>query len=326
MDQENHLTPEIEIESAASGPASSPEPPRSLESVAPLESVPPGEQAADQATDSAVSEDAGPVAEEASANPPAAPPAAVVRNETWWETLRSLLVVLIAVVSIRTFVAEATVIPTGSMESTILIGDHVFLNKLLYGPEIPYTAWRLPVLRQIHRGDIVAFHYPVNPAQMFVKRVIAMGGDTLKIVNKRVYVNGVPLKEPYAQFVPDANMPLIVNFPPRLDEIPTLPAWEGLDPKWAHEMPMFIQPDGLHVPQGYFFAMGDNRDNSDDSRFWGFVPVQNVVGEPLFVYWSYDAPTGDWVADSLTARLRFDASIVKNFLSRTRWARTGKAF
>src|SRR5271169_3922217 len=89
-------------------------------------------------------------------------PAKPERQETVWDTLRSLLIVLVGVLCIRTFVAEATVIPTGSMESTILIGDHVFLNKLLYGPEIPYTSWRLPVLRQIHRGDIVAFHYPRN--------------------------------------------------------------------------------------------------------------------------------------------------------------------
>lgn len=299
MDQE--MENPGEIASAASGPASPPEP------------------AGGAGEPDRVPAEAVPVAT-------MAPPAVVVRGETWWETLRSLLVVLIAVVSIRTFVAEATVIPTGSMESTILIGDHVFLNKLLYGPEIPYTSWRLPVLRPIHRGDIVAFHYPVNPSQMFVKRVIAVGGDVIRIADKKVYINGQPQNEPYAQFDASAIMPLIVNFPPRLQEIPTLPAWEGLDPKWAHEMPKYIRADGLHVPEGTFFAMGDNRDNSDDSRFWGFVPVESVVGEPLFVYWSYDAPTKDWVAESLAARLQFDASIVKNFLKRTRWSRTGKAF
>lgn len=325
MEQENRPTPENEAVEIASGPVSAPEPPAWKE-----ESAPGEEQQAAGSSPEVTSQPAPSAAPAATEAPASAQPQAPARQaghgETWWETLRSLIVVLIAVVSIRTFVAEATVIPTGSMENTILIGDHVFLNKLLYGPEIPYTSWRLPVLRQIHRGDIVAFHYPVNPSQMFVKRVIAMGGDVIRIVNKQVYVNGVRLYEPYAQFEPDANMPLILNFPPRLEEIPTLPAWEGLDPKWAHEMPKYIQPDGLHVPEGYFFAMGDNRDNSDDSRFWGFVPVQNVVGEPLFVYWSYDAPTRDWVADSLTERLRFDASIAKNFLKRTRWSRTGKAF
>lgn len=326
MNQENHPNPENEAIEAASGPASGPEPPAWKEESAPLEEPQGAEPSGEAAGDAPPPEVSAASTGEPAPPQPQVTARAAVPGETWWETLRSLIVVLIAVVSIRTFIAEATVIPTGSMESTILIGDHVFLNKLLYGPEIPYTSWRLPVLRQIHRGDIVAFHYPVNPSQMFVKRVIAMGGDVIKIVNKQVYVNGVRISEPYAQFDPGANMPLIVNFPPRLEEIPTLPAWEGLDPKWAHEMPKYIQPDGLHVPEGCFFAMGDNRDNSDDSRFWGFVPVQSVVGEPLFVYWSYDAPTRDWVSDSLTERLHFDASIVKNFLRRTRWSRTGKAF
>src|SRR5215469_2534756 len=105
------------------------------------------------------------------------------RAEGAWETLRSLLVVLVGVFCIRTFIAEATVIPTGSMEKTILVGDHVFLNKLLYGPRIPYSNWRIPPLRQVHRDDIVAFHYPRNPSVMFVKRVIGVGGDVVKVVN-----------------------------------------------------------------------------------------------------------------------------------------------
>src|SRR5271157_1282195 len=122
------------------------------------------------------------------------------RPETVWDTLRSLLIVLVGVLCIRTFVAEATVIPTGSMESTILIGDHVFLNKLLYGPRFPYTSLRLPPLREIHRQDIVAFRYPRNPSVMFVKRVVGVGGDIVKIEGKKVYLNGRPLFEPYAQF------------------------------------------------------------------------------------------------------------------------------
>ena len=107
-----------------------------------------------------------------------------------WDTLRSLLIVLVGVLCIRTFVAEATVIPTGSMESTILIGDHVFLNKLLYGPRLPYTSLRMPPLKEIHRLDIVAFRYPRNPSVMFVKRVIGVGGDVVKIEDKKVYLNG----------------------------------------------------------------------------------------------------------------------------------------
>lgn len=255
-----------------------------------------------------------------------ASPAKSSGGEGLWETLRSLLIVLIGVFCIRTFVAEATVIPTGSMENTILVGDHVFLNKLLYGPQVPFTNWRLPPLRTVHRQDIVAFHNPRNPSVMFVKRVIGVGGDVIKVVNKKVYVNGQPLAEPYVEFQDSYHIPLRDNFPPPIEQISTLPAVSGLDPNWAREMPGYIRSDGLHVPEGCLFTMGDNRDNSLDSRYWGFVPVEDVVGEPLFVYWSYDAPTKDWINDDLVSRLRFDRDILLNFITKTRWERTGRSF
>ncbi len=248
------------------------------------------------------------------------------RGDGVWETIRSLLIVLVGVFAIRTFVGEATVIPTGSMENTILIGDHVFLNKLLYGPRLPYTDLRIPPLRHVHREDIVAFRYPVNPSVMFVKRVIGVGGDTIKIINKHVYVDGKLLKEPYAHFDSNSIFPLRDNFPPPVNIIDTLPAAWGLNSNWAHEMPQFIHGGKLRVPEGYLFVLGDNRDDSLDSRFWGFVPLGNVVGEPLFVYWSYNAPTHDWVDDSWTDKLHFDGSILVNFFSKTRWKRMGKVF
>jgi signal peptidase I len=236
------------------------------------------------------------------------------------------LTVLIAVFFIRTFVTEATVIPTGSMEKTILIGDHVFLDKLLYGPRLPFTSVRVPPLKTVRRQEIVAFRYPLNPSVMFVKRVIGVGGDLIRIKDKKVFVNGQRLAEPYAQYQFTSMFPLRDNFPPPVDQIATLPAAWGLDPGWAREMAQFIENDGLRVPPGYLFMMGDNRDNSLDSRFWGFVPVENVVGEPLFVYWSYDAPSRDWTAEDLTDRVRFNLSIVWNFIRRTRWSRTGMIF
>jgi signal peptidase I len=257
---------------------------------------------------------------------PATPPPRPRKREGAWETLRSLLVVLVAVFFIRTFIAEATVIPTASMEQTILIGDHVFLNKLLYGPRLPYTSLRIPAFRSVRRQEIAAFRYPRNPTVMFVKRVIAVGGDVLRIENKRVLVNGQALDEPYVQFQSSTIFPLRDNFPPPVSQIETLPAAWGLDPGWAREMPLYIQKDGLRVPPGYIFVMGDNRDNSLDSRFWGFVPQDQVIGEPLFIYWSYDAPSRDWTAEGLAARVRFDLSILWNFLHRTRWSRTGKIF
>jgi signal peptidase I len=261
-----------------------------------------------------------------STEPVSPPPQRPSRHDGLWETVRSLLIVLVGVFCIRTFVAEATVIPTGSMENTILIGDHVFLNKLLYGPQLPYTDVRFPRIAPIHRGDIVAFHYPVNPSQMFVKRVIGVGGDVVRVIDKKVFVDGKALDEPYVHFMSPAIFPLRDDFPPPVREINELPAAWGLDPTWAREMPHYIHKDGLHVPKGYLFVMGDNRDDSLDSRFWGFVPMQNVVGEPLFVYWSYNAPSKEWLDDSLHDRLKFDASILWNFFARTRWSRMGKIF
>ncbi len=254
------------------------------------------------------------------------PPSGASPARAAWETVSSILVIVLAVICIRTFVAEATVIPTGSMEKTILIGDHVFLDKLLYGPRLPYTAWRLPPLRKVRRQDIAAFRYPRNPSVMFVKRVIGVGDDVVRIESRKVFVNDQPLKEPYTQYQSFNLLPLRDNFPPRPSELEILPAAWGLDPNWAREMPTYIQKDGLHVPPGYLFVMGDNRDNSLDSRFWGFVPEENVVGEPLFVYWSYDAPTGEWTKEDLIGRLRFDVSILWGFIQKTRWSRTGKFF
>jgi signal peptidase I len=256
----------------------------------------------------------------------AAAPTRTSRRESAWETVRSLLLVLLGVFCIRTFIAEATVIPTGSMEQTILIGDHVFLDKLLYGPRLPYTSLRMPPLKTVRRQEIIAFRYPRNPSLMFVKRVIGMGGDVVRIEDKKVFVNGQPWNEPYVQFQSSTTFPLRDNFPPSVSQLETLPAAWGLDPGWAREMPSYIRDDGLHVPQGYLFAMGDNRDNSLDSRFWGFVPEGYVVGDPLFVYWSYDSPSRDWTNENLLGRLRFDLSIVWNFMGKTRWSRTGKFF
>ena len=258
--------------------------------------------------------------------PPSNAAAGTHRKESAWENIRSLLLVLACVFLFRAFVAEATVIPTGSMEQTILIGDHVFLNKLLYGPLLPYTPWRLPALRTVRQGDIVAFRYPLNPSVMFVKRVIAVGGDVICVDKKRVTVNGVALTEPYVQYQSAMIFPLRDDFPPSVAQIGSMPAAWGLDPAWARVMPNFIRDDGLHVPAGKLFVMGDNRDNSLDSRFWGFVPEANVVGKPLFIYWSFDAPKEAWTESDLGTRLKYDVSILRNFFSRTRWSRMFRFF
>jgi len=206
-------------------------------------------------------------------------------------TGRLIILALIAL-TVRIFIGEASVVPTGSMEGTILVGDHLFMDKLLYGPEIPLVHWRLPRVKSIHRGDIIVFRYPKNPADTYLKRVAAVGGDTLEIRDGVVYVNSRPVTEPY----------VVHNFPAYA----------------SHE-----QMSARVIPQDKLFVMGDNRDNSSDSREWGLVPEKNVLGEPMVVYWSYDAPTAFWLDETPSHRVAFYASIAENFFSRTRWSRMG---
>jgi signal peptidase I len=211
----------------------------------------------------------------------------------WWRVSTRRLIFLAAVVlGMRIFVGEASVVPTASMEGTILVGDHLFMDKLLYGPEIPLVHWRLPMLKTIHRGDIIVFRYPKDPSETFLKRVTAMGGDRLEIRDGLLYVNSQPVQEPYAVHHAPIHSP---------------------EESWGPTV----------VPEGKLFVMGDNRDNSSDSRDWGFVPLSNVIGEPLFVYWSYDAPTSRWLDENMGHRISFYASIAGNFFSHTRWNRTG---
>lgn len=205
---------------------------------------------------------------------------------------RRLIILVAIVLGMRIFVGEASVVPTASMEDTILVGDHLFMDKLLYGPEIPLVHWRLPVLKTIHRGDIIVFRYPKDVTETFLKRVTALGGDRLEIKNGVLYVNSQPVQEPYAVHHAPVHNP---------------------QESWGPTV----------VPEGKLFVMGDNRDNSSDSRDWGFVPMSNVIGEPLFVYWSYDAPTARWLDENPGHRISFYASIAENFFSNTRWNRTG---
>jgi signal peptidase I len=210
----------------------------------------------------------------------------------WRPSTRRWIILASIVLAMRIFVGEASVVPTASMEGTILVGDHLFMDKLLYGPEIPLVHWRLPMVKTIHRGDIIVFHYPKDPSEIFLKRVTAVGGDRLEIRDGVLYVNSLPVREPYA----------------------------------VHHAPVHNPPESwgpTAVPEGKLFVMGDNRDNSSDSRDWGFVPVSNVIGEPMFVYWSYDAPTSRWLDENPGHRISFYASIAGNFFSHTRWSRTG---
>lgn len=210
-----------------------------------------------------------------------------------------------------TTLVQAYVIPTGSMEDTLLIGDHLLVDKLAYAPSGPVSKYLLPY-QPIKRGDIIVFRYPVDVTQTYVKRVIGIPGDRIRIENKQLYRNGVRVEEPYVYHKTDYIDSYRDNFPGE----PNAPLQAG-----ALEMlEKHVVNGEVVVPPGHYFAMGDNRDSSFDSRYWGFVPRENIIGKPLIVYWSYDAPTEALASSSISLDHLLD--VVQNFFTKTRWRRT----
>ncbi len=230
----------------------------------------------------------------------------------WPESLQSLLGTIVIAIFVVTFIIQAFQIPSESMENTLLIGDYLLVDKLHFGHDgfwdhfVPY--------RKVKRQDIVVFHYPVHPSEHFVKRVIGVPGDHIRLVNRQVYVNGVALNEPYVHYFRQHES-FRDDFP-RVD----LPV-AGLNGAWWLEMKKLVEDGQLIVPEGNYFVMGDNRDNSLDSRYWGFVPQENIVGRPLVIYWSMrsqEAPADPTASDKLA---RF-AYAMSHFMQITRWDRT----
>jgi signal peptidase I len=229
-------------------------------------------------------------------------------------SLQSLLGTVVIAVFVITFIVQAFQIPSPSMENTLLVGDYLLVNKLCYGGG-SLGDYVMPY-RRVQRGDIVVFHYPVNPAQHFVKRVIGVPGDRVRLVNKQVFVNGSPLKEAYAHFSRPANDLFRDSFP-RLDVAP------GETPEWWLQLRKLVEDGQLIVPQGHYFVMGDNRDDSYDSRYWGLVPQTNIIGRPLLIYWSVQGAEGDATAPSSVGdRLYHFAYAVTHIFQITRWNRT----
>jgi signal peptidase I len=210
-----------------------------------------------------------------------------------------------------TTLAQAFVIPSGSMEDTLLVGDHLLVDKLAYAPHDGATANLLPY-SDVRRGDIIVFRYPVDIRENFVKRVIGLPGDRIHLENRRVFLNGHPLDEPYAAY----------TRPPSryADNFPNAPADYPLYPPATKMLAENVQNGELVVPAGHYFAMGDNRDNSSDSRFWGFVPRENIFGKPLIIYWSYEASTDDLTNPGVGLPHLID--MVIHFPTKTRWSRT----
>lgn len=212
---------------------------------------------------------------------------------------------------LTTTLVQAFVIPTGSMEDTLLIGDHLLVDKLAYAPPGPVSRYILPYT-QVKRGDIIVFRYPVDISQTFVKRCMGVPGDRIRIINKEVYLNGVKLDEPYKVNKTDYIDSYRDNFPSE----PNV----NVDVRAIDMLRNHVVNGEVVVPPNSYFAMGDNRDSSLDSRYWGFVPRENIIGKPLIIYWSYDAPTEDLNSASISVSHIVD--LAENFFNKTRWHRT----
>ncbi len=185
------------------------------------------------------------------------------RQSKLWEYTKAIGTALILALIIRAYVIQAFKIPSGSMLQTLLIGDHILVNKFIYGTKIPFSDKRILVLKKPQRGDIVVFKYPEDPDRDFIKRIIAVEGDIIESRNRVVFVNGVRLEEPYVQHTD--NSPKAGGIEPRDNFGPYL------------------------IPQNKYFVMGDNRDQSYDSRYWGYVDIKDIKGKAFIIYWSWDS-------------------------------------
>src|SRR5215212_4033948 len=223
------------------------------------------------------------------------------RKSTFREYYEALLIAVIFVNFARIFVFQAFKIPTGSMEDNLKVGDHIIVNKFIYGPDATGPLGRLIPLREVRRGDIIVFRYPLQPDTDFVKRVIGMPGDTVEVHDKKVSVNGIALNEPY-----------VIHEDPQVYPLqPALP-----EPYRSRD-----QFGPFTVPEGQYFAMGDNRDRSSDSRYWGTVPRSMIKGRAFMVYWSFakspPSPDGPPIE-----RIKELLGVVVYFFTETRWQRT----
>ena len=235
------------------------------------------------------------------------------KHETTMEFISSMAVVLVVGLFIITFNLQAFEIPSSSMENTLLIGDHVFVDRVTVAPK---TNW-MPVIpyRTPRHGDIIVFLSPSEPGLYVVKRIIGIPGDHIRLQDGVVYRNGEALNEPYVIHVTG----MFNNY---RDNFPSVPPPEGtITPEWHLEMSSYIQNGELVVPPGRYFGMGDNRDVSYDSRYFGFIPQENVIGRPMFIYWSFETPAGQYQKTSIGERVSFIGNVVIHFFDKTRWRR-----
>lgn len=221
---------------------------------------------------------------------------------------------ILILVFATTLIAQVMAIPTSSMHNSLLTGDHLIVDKLAYSPPGPVSKYLLPYT-QVKRGDIIVFRHPVLLQENYVKRVIGIPGDRIHLVNKQLYLNGKAKQEPYAIHI----SPYISQY---RDNFPVGDLDYEADAAQAARARGMVRDDvkdgDLVVPPGMYFAMGDNRDNSADSRYWGLVPRENIMGKPTIILWSYDAPT----ADLQEYTVHHFVDLAEHFFTKTRWGRT----
>ena len=239
------------------------------------------------------------------------------QKETKVEFLASLAGVLVTGLFIIIFMAQAFAIPSRSMENTLLVGDHVFVDRIQFAPA---TSWARSVVpyAQIRHGDIVVFLSPQTPGLHVVKRIIGVPGDRIHLRNGIVYRNGQKLEEPYVLHDPGESFyGYRDDFPAVSPPTSDTNIWDV----WRASLPSFIEGEDIIVPPDSYFGMGDHRGVSLDSRFWGFIPRRNIIGRPMFIYWSFEASEEQYMGTSFSDRVAFVAHSIIHFFDETRWQR-----
>jgi signal peptidase I len=235
-------------------------------------------------------------------------------GETPMEFTASMASVLVTGLFIITFIFQAFEIPSKSMVETLLVGDHVFVDRVTFAPR---TRWLGPLLpyREIRRGDIVVFISPSTPGLYVVKRIRGIPGDRIRLNKGQLYVNGELQNEP---FVVRSG-----SYFPYRDDFPAVPPsmGENITPEWQLQLKYYVEGGELLVPSDRYFAMGDNRDISLDSRYWGFIPHENIIGRPMFIYWSFETPEDQYTRTSILERITFIGQVIIHFFDQTRWGR-----
>lgn len=230
------------------------------------------------------------------------------------EALASLLRTITIALFLLTFLLQPFLIPSESMERTLLVGDFLLVNKQVYAPADALSRHLLPY-RDVQRGDIVIFHHPDPRYPFLIKRVIGLPGDHLRIQDGRVLVNGVPLHEPYVALEPAAANPFRDDFPARIYTDP------NIKPDWWRQMQNLTHNGELVIPAGKYFMLGDNRNHSEDSRFWGLVPRQAIIARPMVIYFSVRRPSTTDVQEASDDRLGHDGDLPARLVGFARWKR-----